>query len=221
MTFVYFAHDPDQKLLEQSARNVRRLYGNDVRIIVNWEQGKEGFLEGAENKVLSFKRRGNLKGLECCRGMIAAMLDTGDDIVVKIDCDTIITRRIEEFSNYLFWESVLGFLGVGCCYAIERSMLLRLKELLDSYKGFGNCEYAEDMTISAACLYLDRGTINLFDTGKIMGYNYTQEWETFSKAEMIHCGNPDKKYDPRMKKARDAFHMKLFVDYLEANGIGV
>lgn len=217
MTFVYFAHEPDQKLLEQSARNLRRLYGSP-RIVVYWEEGKEGFLEGAENKVSTFKRNGNLHGLECVRGIIDCMLETNDHRVVKIDCDTILTRRLDDFENYHFYESVLGFLGVGCCYAIDQPMLLKLKKLFAEYKGFGGCHYCEDITISAACLYTDRGTLKLWYKGQVTGYDYSQDWDRYSKAEMIHMGNPDLKCDPRIKKARDAAHMKFFVDYLEANG---
>lgn len=216
MTFVYFAHAPDIKLLEQSVRALRRIYQNP-RIVVFWENGKESFLDGAENNISYFKRGGNLNGYECCVGMLNCLLEAKDDILIKIDCDTILTKPLEKFENFLFFEACQAFLGVGCCYGLSKDVVIKCLSLLSNYTPMGHFKYQEDLTISSLCKLVSSGKLKLWNNCEfIVGYNFDKKWEYYSDKQIIHFGNPDLKFDPRFKKSRDAAHMTLFNDWLES-----
>jgi hypothetical protein len=221
MTFVYFAHSPDQKLLEQSARAVRRLYG-DPKIVVFWEEGKEGYLEGAENLTSSFERGGNLNGIDCCRGIIDCMLLVNEPKVVKIDCDVILVKKIEDHKGFWFMEAVEGFCGIGSCYSISREILLLCKEKLVGYVALPRARYPEDFSLSILCQIVGEGTLKFWNNGEhVVGYAYDKQWDFYAAKQVIHMGNPEASIDIRIKKAVDSFHMKLFNDYLDEKSVGV
>lgn len=216
MTFVYFSHIADQKLIEQSVRSLRRIY-NTPKITVFWENDKDGFLNGVKNLTSDFDRKGNLNGLECCKGIINSMISLDDDEFVKIDSDTILTKPLEKFGDFLFFEAVQAFLGVGCCYGISLNTLLKCSEKLNNYTEVPNFKYQEDLTISALCQNVAQGTLKLWNGGEhISGYKNDKNWEEYSKKTVVHFGNGDKKADPRFKKARDAAHMTFFNDWLDS-----
>lgn len=216
MTFVYFAHSLDQKLLEQSARSLRRIYDNP-KIFIFWEAGKEGHLQDAENITTHFERGGNLNGIDCCKGIIESMIFTGGDKVAKIDCDTILVKPIEDYSGFWFLEAVHPFRGVGPCYSIEREVLKLCQQKLANYVAMPRARYEEDSTISVLCYLVSKGTLKLCNGGEhIVGYGYDKNWKFLAEKQVVHFGNADPSCDKRIKKARDAAHMKLFLDYLDS-----
>lgn len=84
-------------------------------------QGKLWQLGAAYDRT-TFERNRNLNGTECCKGMLRAMLSTGDDVFLKIDADTLLVNPSTFSGGNVGCHSTSQARrsAFGCCYSIRR-----------------------------------------------------------------------------------------------------
>ena len=152
---VWFAYGPDQNLLMESVRAFRRTLPKAKLTVCD-----DGFCaqprlvrekleaEGITYRKTFYPRGGNLLGPENLKGQVAEMVRAGEgaDVLVKIDCDTLLLRSdwveaLADEPEALLAGSYKGLHNypMGHCYAVRASILPELLKDVETYPGWAAC----------------------------------------------------------------------------------
>lgn len=186
LAFVYFTYRNDQTLLGYSIESLKRLssrYDIDVYVVDDSTNSMKTVPEGVIYKKSSFKRNGNLNGLECLSGMIDIykwILGSENYVwVIKIDPDVYV--------NDLSW---MENLNPNDIYQVGSLNVYRLKR-------FGENEICHGCFHGISRMGVENLITN-FNTGTIR----IPERETYRVAEdymscrLICNGNCNRNYYP-------------------------
>lgn len=152
---VWFAYGPDQNLLMESVRAFRRTLPKAKLTVCD-----DGFCalprmvrakleaDGITYRKTFYPRGGNLLGPENLKGQVAEMARAaeGADVLVKIDCDTLLLRSdwveaLADEPEALLAGSYKGLHNypMGHCYAVRASILPELLQDVETYPGWAAC----------------------------------------------------------------------------------
>lgn len=152
---VWFAYGPDQNLLMESVRAFRRTLPKAKLTVCD-----DGFCalprlvrakleaDGITYRKTFYPRGGNLLGPENLKGQVSEMARAaeGADVLVKIDCDTLLLRSdwveaLADEPEALLAGSYKGLHNypMGHCYAVRASILPELLKDVETYPGWAAC----------------------------------------------------------------------------------
>ncbi len=208
MNYAIFSYKEDWKCLELCVAQIRRA-DDEARIYI-FDDGKASLLQEnvpAGDDVIYrrtwFERRGNLNGLECVRGILAAMLDIpGDEPVIKIDADTLlwnaapIRESLEKGALAGGMQARLPLAWSGICYWLTKRAIQNALELLlrREWPEHAENRYPEDVTICRIMCYLyGRSGVDLFEFkggAYVMGVLTCDPAELLNMAQIIRVKKP-------------------------------
>lgn len=152
---VWFSFAPDQCLLLESVRAFRRTLPEAALTVCD-----DGFCAlprlvrdrlaewGVTYRKTFYPRGGHLLGPENLKGQVAEMVRAaeGADVLVKIDCDTLLLRAdwveaLADEPQALLAGSYKGLHNypMGHCYAVRAAVLPELLKDVETYPGWAAC----------------------------------------------------------------------------------
>lgn len=226
MIRVYlFTYAGDQEEAKACVRSVRKALPEALITVVDddaaplSEHAQKSLVEaGARYRRTSFPRNGNLRGPECVRGIISTLAGgaADDDIVVKIDSDTVLLNgdwiRGMEASGLDWCASGAEYQRFfGLCYAMTgHAAKLAAAALMDAEMPE---DAPEDLTIGKTVIDLcgeGRGkTISPWTPQNREGRWSAWNWmsaqvapEKYAGFDVVTVGNPRPPHIPRSERAR-------------------
>lgn len=205
---VWFAYGPDQNLLMESVRSVRRTLPKAKLTVCD-----DGFCAlprlvreriesvGVTYRKTFYPRGGNLLGPENLKGQVAEMARAGEgsDVLIKIDCDTLLLRSdwveaLADEPEALLAGSYKGLHNypMGHCYAVRAAVLPELLKDVETYPGWAAC--FEDYEIGTRLHRLAGGNMDYalrWRSGVDDGFwlcNPEQITQAALSARVVSCG---------------------------------
>lgn len=127
------------------------------------DEGERNFITNRPVIWTSFRRNGNLNGIDAARGVANVLMSVMDNgYAVKIDSDTVIKD-----SSRLIGYDIAGFAQpkypptlLGCCYSISRRALEHSIACIDKAMDIGIVNFPEDTIITGYAQTLHRDDFN-------------------------------------------------------------
>ena len=211
MLYVSFTFAADAPLLALAARRIKALDANAIVVAVDDPEHPtppEMRADGIIYRESDFHRSGNLNGLDCIAGMLAAMaalMDEFDaDHIVKIDSDLwannltpFLTSTDSDSYDYLATERWHFAQPAGYIYRLSRRLCTRLSEEIAARRSLDifppDNKYPEDQTIYALALQLRAAAALIpFNSGASTGLTdcSPSDLSRAASADVVHCGEP-------------------------------
>lgn len=205
---IWFAYAPDQCLLLESVRSVRRTLPEATLTVCD-----DGFCalprlvrerlvaEGVTYRKTFYPRGGHLLGPENLKGQVAEMARAaeGADVLIKIDCDTLLLKAdwVEALADEPLALMAGSYKGLhnypmGHCYAVRADALPALLHDVETYPGWTAC--FEDYEIGTRLHRLADGDMDYalrWRSGPEDGFwlcNPEQVTQAALTARVVSCG---------------------------------
>ncbi len=205
---IWFSYGADAELLKESVRSVLRILPTAAltvcddgfyavpRAVRTWLEER-----GVTYRKTFYPRAGNLLGPENLKGQVREMARAGEgaDVLIKIDCDTLLLRAdwieaLKDEPRSLMAGSYKGLHNypMGHCYAVRVSALPALVEDVETYPGWAACY--EDYEIGTRLHRISGGDMDYalrWRSGQEDGFwlcNPNEVAETVLQGRVLSCG---------------------------------
>ena len=204
IAFVTFTCARDAGLVHLWAAAVRRLAPDALLVCaVDQADATMALPRKCLRVVTTFDRQGNLNGIPAVQGILATLAAVGEelgaDVVVKMDCDTVLTGaswlRWLENVDFLGFEGGVPLTATGICYAVRTSAARRLADAVKPWRWRTTGKFPEDQTIFSLALLHTNGTLIPWETGKMVQAflppHFTLPDIPLQAGAAVHCGQEE------------------------------
>lgn len=204
IAFITFTCARDASLVHLWAAAVRRLAPDALLVCaVDQADATMALPRKCLRVVTTFDRQGNLNGIPAVQGILGTLAAVGEelgaDIVVKMDCDTVLTgaswlRWLEEV-EFLGFEGGVPLTATGICYAVRTTAARRLADAVQPWRWRTTGKFPEDQTIFSLALLHTRARLVPWETGKMVQAFLPPHFQLpeipLQACAAVHCGQAE------------------------------